>query len=126
MSDERPDGWTNAPAAPVRDSATRKGQPVAMGVLAYFPKSLIAISEVSRRGNEKHNPGDPLRWAREKSTDEANACVRHIIDALAEGPLAVDAEGVPHLHSAAWRMLAWLERVLEGDERWRDSPTSGR
>ncbi len=105
--------------APARDSATRKGQPIATGVMGYFPKALAAVSEVSRRGNDKHNPGEPLHWAREKSTDEADSAVRHITDALAEGPLALDAEGVPHLASAAWRVLAWLERALEGDERWR-------
>ncbi len=102
-----------------RDSATRKGQPIATGVLAYFPKAMAAIAEHSRRGNDKHNPGEPLHWAREKSTDEADSAVRHITDALADGPLALDADGGPHLVGAAWRVLAWLERALECDERWR-------
>jgi hypothetical protein len=103
----------------VRDSAARKAQPIATGVLAYFPRALALVSEISRRGNDKHNPGEPLHWAREKSTDEADSCVRHVVDALAEGPLAVDAEGAPHIGSALWRLLAWTERVLDGDERWR-------
>jgi len=110
--------WADAFCRP-RDSATRKGQPIATGVLAYFPKAMAAISEHSKRGNDKHNPGDPLGWQREKSTDEADSAVRHIVDALAEGPLALDADGGPHLVGAAWRVLAWLERALEGDERWR-------
>lgn len=102
-----------------RDSAARKRQPIATGVIAYFPRALAAIAEVSRRGNEKHNPGAPLHWAKEKSTDEADSAMRHICDALEFGPQALDAEGVPHLRSACWRMLAWLERVEEGDDRWR-------
>ncbi len=109
------------PAHPhVRTSAERKLQPIATGVLTYFPLALAAIAEVSRRGNEKHNPGEPLHWAKEKSTDDADCCVRHITDSLREGPLALDDAGNPNLAAAAWRMLAWLERVLEGDERWRD------
>lgn len=109
-------------------SAARKAQPIATGVLAYFSRALAAVAEVSRKGNEKHNPGEALRWAKEKSTDEADACVRHICDALREGPMALDAEGVPHLRSAAWRMLAWLERVEEGDDRWKGvaKPTGGK
>jgi hypothetical protein len=105
--------------APARTSAQRKAQPIATGVLAYFPRAMAAIAEHSKRGNDKHNPGEPLHWAREKSTDEADSCVRHIVDALADGPLALDADGGPHLVGAAWRVLAWLERALEGDERWR-------
>ena len=109
-----------------RTDAERKGQPIATGVLAYYPRAFAAVAEVSRRGNDKHNPGEPLHWAREKSTDEADCAARHIIDALAAdkrgdpgGVLALDANGSPHLASAAWRVLAWLERALEGDERWR-------
>ncbi len=109
-----------------RTSEVRKGQPIATGVLAYFPRAMAAISEHSRHGNDKHNPGEPLHWARDKSTDEADSAVRHITDALAEGPLALDADGRPHLVGAAWRVLAWLERVLDGDERWRTvAPKNG-
>lgn len=123
LPDDKPpaahDGQECVARGCVRDSATRKRQPIATGVLAYFPRAMAAVSEHSRRGNDKHNPGKPLHWAREKSTDEADSCVRHIVDALAEGPLALDADGGPHLVGAAWRVLAWLERALEGDERWR-------
>jgi hypothetical protein len=172
----------------MRDSATRKGQPIALGVVAYFgpalsavddliksggaspdgvtletiraalddvsklpvlaaatlamlevalrradtltlqvapgvfmfSHALAAVAEVSRRGNEKHNPGEPLHWAREKSTDEADAYVRHIVDSFEFGPLALDDAGNPNLGAAAWRVLAWLTRVIEGDNRWRN------
>jgi hypothetical protein len=94
--------------------------------LNYFPKALAAVAEVSRRGNEKHNPGEPLHWAREKSTDEADSAVRHIVDSLAAGPLELDDAGNPNLAAAAWRVLAWLERVLDDDPRWRvTAPPTG-
>lgn len=109
-----------------RTSAERKGQPIATGVLAYWPKTMAALSEVSRRGNDKHNSGEPLHWALEKSTDEADSCVRHIVDALeadkrgdAGGVLALNEDGSPHLLAALWRLNSWCERALEGDERWR-------
>ena len=43
----------------------RKVYPVASGVLDYFPDALVAIAHVSYKGNEQHNPGQPLNWARE-------------------------------------------------------------
>ncbi len=108
--------------APVRDSAKRKAQPIGTGVLAYFPNALAAVSECSKLGNDKHNPGEPLHWAKEKSTDEADCVARHLTDALAEGPLVLNEDGVPHVVSLAWRALAFAERALTGDDRWKGLP----
>lgn len=113
-------------AKDTRTSTERKGQPIATGVLAYFPKTLAALSEVSRRGNDKHNPGEPLHHDPDKSTDEADCCVRHIVDALEAdklgipgGVMALNEDGNPHLLTGLWRLAMWCERVLNGDERWR-------
>src|SRR5262245_47931312 len=35
----------------------RKALPVFTGVLMYFPDAIAAVAEVSRVGNEQHNPG---------------------------------------------------------------------
>ena len=70
---------------------TRKAYPVASGVLDYFPDALLAVAHCSWQGNEQHNPGEPLHWAREKSTDEADALLRHFMQ---RGTL--DSDGVPH------------------------------
>jgi len=61
-------------------SAERKGMPVIAGALQYFPDAIAAISRVSVKGNEKHNPGEPLRWSRGKSNDQLNCVGRHIDD----------------------------------------------
>jgi dATP/dGTP diphosphohydrolase len=90
------------------DYATRKGQPVATGVLDYFPLAMIAISEVSRAGNEQHNPGEPLHWERTKSADEANTAIRHFMQ---RGTL--DTDGTRHMAKACWRFLALLEKEIE-------------
>ena len=76
----------------------------------YFPDALAAVAEVSRMGNEQHNPGQPLHWAREKSTDQMDAAVRHIIDG---GTSRLDTDGGRHLAKAAWRILAQLQLEIE-------------
>ena len=62
------------------DAKDRKNVPLATGVLDYFPGALAAVAEVSRIGNDQHNPGKPLFWDRSKSTDEADALMRHFLE----------------------------------------------
>jgi len=90
---------------------SRKQQPVASGVLAYFPLSMKAIAHCSYVGNEQHNPGQPVHWDRSKSTDEDDALIRHFIDSM--GPDKIDTDGVRHSTKVAWRALARLEKELE-------------
>lgn len=89
----------------------RKRHPIYSGVLRYFPKALLAIAHCSWVGNEQHNPGEKLRWAKEKSTDEPDALVRHLLEAG-----TCDTDGVRHSTKVAWRALALLERELEAAE----------
>lgn len=90
------------------DHAKRKGQPLARGLLDYFPNALLAVAECSRIANDQHNPGAPVHWARGKSTDHADCILRHMID---RG--TVDSDGVRHSAKVAWRALALLEEELE-------------
>lgn len=92
------------------DAKKRKAIPVCTGCLDYFPDALLAVAEVSRIGNDQHNPGEPLRWAKEKSTDEADALARHLIDRGKR-----DADGVRHSAKIAWRALALLQREIEAE-----------
>ena len=94
---------------------TRKAHPVCTGVLDYFPDALLAVAYCSFVGNEQHNPGEPLHWAKEKSTDEADALVRHLLD---RGKL--DADGVRHSAKVAWRALALLQREIEAEREHRE------
>ncbi len=89
----------------------RKKLPLWTGVLCYFPDALLAVAEVSRLGNEQHNPGEPLHWAREKSTDQMNTAARHMLD-HSTGNLT-DTDGAWHLAKAAWRLLAELQLSIE-------------
>jgi hypothetical protein len=92
----------------VPPTIARKQRPVYSGVLRYFPKALMEVAHTSWVGNEQHNPGEPLHWAKEKSTDEADALVRHLLQAG-----EIDTDGVRHTAKVAWRALALLERELE-------------
>ena len=102
------------------DPKQRKDIPVMRGVLDYFPDAISAIAVVSRVGNEQHNPGEPLHWAREKSADHADCIVRHLID---RGTL--DSDGLRHTAKAAWRALALLQTELEEDGVEAKAPPRG-
>lgn len=105
-----------APPFVSTDSQVRKLMPVASGVLAYFPDALMCVAWISRVGNEKHNPGQPLHWAKEKSSDEPDCEVRHMLDyvrGLPPDPGLEDLGDLGHLSSKAWRALAHLQRECD-------------
>jgi hypothetical protein len=102
---------TRATTLPTEGSA-RKRFPLASGVLDYFPDALVAIAEVSFKGNEQHNPGKPLHWDRSKSTDEADTLLRHFVQ---RGTL--DTDGVRHSAKMAWRALALLQKEIEATQK---------
>ena len=89
----------------------RKKYPVASGVLDYFPDALVAISKISQRGNDQHNPGKPLNWNRSKSADESDTMIRHF---LQRGTL--DTDGTRHTAKLAWRALALLQKEIEAEQ----------
>jgi hypothetical protein len=89
-------------------AAERKNIPIVRGCLDYFPAALAAIAELSRIGNEQHNPGEPLHHARGKSTDHADCIVRHLMD---RG--TIDTDKIRHTTKLAWRALALLQEELE-------------
>lgn len=90
------------------DAQARKSVPIFSGVLMYFPDAIAAIAECSKRGNDQHNPGQPLHWDRAKSTDEHDALVRHLMEAG-----TVDTDGIRHSAKVAWRALAALQKEIE-------------
>jgi hypothetical protein len=84
------------------------------GLLVYFPDALEEVSHVSFVGNQQHNPGQPLHWAKEKSTDEPDCIIRHLTD-HARG-VEFDNDGVRHLAKVAWRALANLQRTIDKEK----------
>ena len=95
------------------DSKARKEIPIYSGFFAYFPRAIAAVAELSRIGNDQHNPGKPLHWDRSKSGDEKDAMLRHLLDQTLLGDAAGDTDGVLHATKKAWRSMADLEKILE-------------
>lgn len=69
------------------------------------------VAAVSWLGNEQHNPGQPLHWARGKSMDQLDAAARHW-DEYSVGK-RVDKAGYPIIGQAGWRVKAELQLRLE-------------
>lgn len=123
------DSWARAldgiaaPAKPTQmlstDSAERKATPIMTGMVDYFPLACAAVARLSKKANEKHNPGQPVHWSRDKSTDHADCIVKHLVD---RG--TVDPElGELHEVAAAWRALALCE--IAEEQRLGKPPSRG-
>lgn len=93
------------------DSAARKELPVTSGFLDYFPAAVAAVATVSKEGNDKHNPGEPLHHARGKSMDHADCIGRHLLERGSIDPQT----GQRHSAQLAWRAMALLQEELEAD-----------
>lgn len=114
MSDGRVGPPDRRETAMSLDSAERKGVPIFSGVIRYFPAALVAAAKVSKYGNDKHNPGQPLHWARAKSSDHADCIARHLIDMDERG--GYDENGIPQVAYIVWRAMALAQIWLEENE----------
>jgi len=92
------------------DSAERKNIPLTTGVIDYFPAALAYIARISKYGNDKHNPGEPLHHARGKSMDHADCIARHLVE---RGKFDGEFRETGFM---AWRALAELQEELEREE----------
>lgn len=95
-----PDDSDEPTAALPTDADERKTYPIYSGFVCYFPHAIAAVANLSYKGNLQHHPDQPLHWDMDKSQDELDAMMRHMIDG--------DWEQV------AWRSMANLERKLTG------------
>lgn len=112
---------TSAPRVPTKGrlpetAEARKNVPLCRGVFDYFPDALAAVAALSKRGNDQHNPGQEMHWARGKSTDHADCILRHLMD---RG--LIDTDGIPHSVKVAWRALALAQEEIE---KLQDLPLS--
>lgn len=62
------------------DSNFRKEIPVDSANYRYFPAAVVAKAAWSKVANDKHNPGQPVHWARGKSMDHNDCVARHSLD----------------------------------------------
>ncbi len=102
------------------DDAARKALPLYDFMFKYFPLAWLEVVKVAVSGNDQHNPGEPLHWAREKSTDQLNTAFRHIFD-HGMGDLR-DTDGCYHIAKAIWRLSAELQLLIENDRLIQNEP----
>lgn len=97
------------------DNLMRKEQPMAQGLLDYFPDALAAVSHVSVVGARQHDaykPDGSIMWKKHLSTDHADCIIRHLADRGTN-----DKDGLAHSAKVAWRALALLQIEIEAAER---------
>jgi len=92
------------------DAKERKQIPIYSGFIAYFPAAIAAVASHSFVSNEQHNPGEPLHWAREKSTDQLDALARHLTELTEADTLN---EEIELLKAIVWRAAAQLQLKCE-------------
>lgn len=97
-----------APSVLPTEAAARKKIPLFSGLMAYFPLALCEVARLSEIGGQQHHPGEPIHWDRSKSSDDADALMRHLLEK--DG---VDSDGVAHIVKCAWRSLALAQKFLE-------------
>ena len=102
------------------DSNQRKEIPLLRGCFRYFGAALAGVARVSKLGNDKHNPGEPLHHARGKSMDHGDCILRHLLDAeellaaLDRGTPGVTVEQAMHeINQMTWRALALSQELHE-------------
>jgi hypothetical protein len=117
--------YVKSPAKPLLtlpiDSIERKDYPLMSGCLNYFPAALAGVAKISKIGNDKHNPGEPLHHARSKSRDHGDCIIRHLVDL--QDLLANDTRSgltptgkdqvLLEVSSLAWRALALSQELHE-------------
>ena len=89
----------------------RKQIPLYSGLIKYFPDALCEVARVSYIGSKQHHPDKEIHWDREKSTDDLDALMRHLMENGMH-----DIDGVRHSAKIAWRALAHLQKEIEGDK----------
>ncbi len=94
------------------EAKARKALPLATGFVDYFPDAMVAVADLSRVGNDQHNPGKELFWDRGKSGDESDALMRHFLE---RG--TTDTDGVRHSAKVAWRAMALLQKEIENESK---------
>ncbi len=101
------------------DSNARKDYPLFRGCLRYFPAALAGVARTSKLGNDKHNPGEEMHHARNKSPDQGDCILRHLVDvedllaSLARGGKVTPEEILNEVNQMTWRALAFSQMLHE-------------
>ncbi len=101
------------------DSNDRKNYALFSGCMRYFPAALAGVAKTSKLGNDKHNPGQEMHHARNKSGDHGDCILRHLMDvddlmsAMQRGEAVTKEEILSEVSSMVWRALALSQELHE-------------
>lgn len=95
------------------DDKLRKQVRAFQGFVKYFPDAIALVAILSKVANEQHNPGTPMHWAKEKSKDELDSLMNHLMDVATKGELSQDVDGILDAVKIAWRGMANLQRLAD-------------
>jgi hypothetical protein len=88
------------------DDEERQKYAVGTFICEFFPHAIAELARFSYDMQQKHNPGAPMGWAKEKSVGDGNQIFRHQMDG--------------EFREVAWRGLEQLERFLTKMEPFND------
>lgn len=131
---------TEKEAAPAGDGpggATKMDygkSPVVSFFMNYFPRSVLAVTNVSEYGARKYAKGNPEGTGWQKVPDGkrryTDAAGRHILKEKIEGLYDDSDSGLAHAAQHAWNALARLEIMLSSgeieDRRGNDLSADGK
>jgi hypothetical protein len=63
-----------------KNKQKRKQIPLYSGLIKYFPDALCEVARVSYIGSKQHHPDEDIHWDREKSKDDLDALMRHLME----------------------------------------------
>jgi len=102
------------------DDKQRLEYPIFSGLLDYFPHACAEVARHSKIGNDQHNPGEPMHWAKEKSIGRGDKIVRHLMDGWTTAKQNRRDKTIRHLAAMCWRALELLERYIMNMEPFKD------
>lgn len=104
---------TETPTTLPKQSQARKDIPLNAGLFEYFPAALMSVAKLSKQGNDKHNPDEPLHHARGKSRDHRDCILRHLMDLNDYLSAGNDVDILVEATCLAWRALALCQELHE-------------
>ncbi len=95
------------------DDKLRKQVRAYQGFVQYFPDAIALVAVLSKVANDQHNPGERMHWNKDKSQDELDSLMNHLMDIASKGELSQDADGIYDAIKVAWRGMANLQRLAD-------------
>jgi len=89
-----------------QDDKERKQIRIYDGFMKYFANAIVEVTKVSCKGSEQHHPNQELHWDKDKSKEELNSLMRHLLEAM-------ETDATEDWARVAWRAMANLQRKCE-------------